>query len=481
MKMYNLARLLPKSLLIARHQRLPLALFLTDIITMTITAVTVLLLRDLFGGSVNFDAHLALLPFLLLAPATSFATGLYHTVPLPPPCELKRLSMATTVAYLAVAIFIFFTRGPELYSRFGFASAWIGTLITVPLMRGILRKKVAHARAWFSPTLIFGPGSGTEALSLILRRSPELGLDPVAICTTKGGTPECPIDQQLPVLDENGIKEFAKGNPDAYALIILGAQDRDTERELTEHISRLFRYVILLPRFIEGSGNLWFSPVEFGGLSGFMVRQNLLDGRRLMVKRVLDVCATLAASVIILPVVLLIALAIRMDSPGPAFFHQRRLGFGGKHFNILKFRTMRANAEEVLQEHLANSPELRAEWDKDQKLRNDPRVTRVGNFLRKTSLDELPQLWNVLCGEMSLVGPRPIVDNEIERYGSEFETYTRVRPGITGLWQISGRNDTLYTERVRLDRCYICNWSVWFDIWIIARTIPVVIYRRGAY
>jgi len=229
------------------------------------------------------------------------------------------------------------------------------------------------------------------------------------------------------------------------------------------------------------TGNIWLSPIEIGGLPGLMVRQNLLDPRRLTVKRTLDLIATTLALPLILPVMAVIALCIRLETPGPALFTQRRIGRDGYHFDILKFRTMYNDADTRLAECLEQSPELDAEWRRDHKLRCDPRVTRVGAFLRKTSLDELPQLWNVLRGDMSLVGPRPIVDSEVQRYDAAFATYTRVRPGITGLWQVSGRNNLSYPERVQRDMYYISNWSVWFDIWIIARTIPVVLHRDGAY
>jgi lipopolysaccharide/colanic/teichoic acid biosynthesis glycosyltransferase len=142
---------------------------------------------------------------------------------------------------------------------------------------------------------------------------------------------------------------------------------------------------------------------------------------------------------------------------------------------------MVTNAEEALKKHLAENPELQKEWDRDHKLRNDPRVTRVGKFLRKTSLDELPQLWNVLKGEMSLVGPRPIVEAEVKKYGAGYDFYTKVPSGLTGLWQVSGRNDTTYQERIRLDCFYVGNWSVWLDLCILFRTVSAVLLRKGAY
>jgi Undecaprenyl-phosphate galactose phosphotransferase WbaP len=162
-------------------------------------------------------------------------------------------------------------------------------------------------------------------------------------------------------------------------------------------------------------------------------------------------------------------------------YRQWRVGRNGRRIGVYKFRTMVRNADAVLREMLEKDPELAAEWERDQKLRCDPRVTRVGAFLRKTSLDELPQLINVVTGDMSLVGPRPVVEGERGKYGPVFDEYCRVRPGITGLWQVSGRNNTSYAERVAYDHYYINNWSVWMDIWILCRTVPVVLTGYGAY
>jgi lipopolysaccharide/colanic/teichoic acid biosynthesis glycosyltransferase len=162
------------------------------------------------------------------------------------------------------------------------------------------------------------------------------------------------------------------------------------------------------------------------------------------------------------------------------FFH-RRIGHGGRQFRMRKFRSMRKDGNKILEEYLANHPEERAEWAEKRKLRNDPRVTRVGRILRKTSLDELPQLWNVLRGDMSLVGPRPIVAEDATKYNEWFDHYCRVVPGLTGLWQVSGRSDTDYKKRVDLDSYYVRNWSPWFDIYLLARTVRVVLKGEGAY
>jgi len=197
-------------------------------------------------------------------------------------------------------------------------------------------------------------------------------------------------------------------------------------------------------------------------------------------KRAFDFLVALLLIVAISPILLLIALLAKLDG-GPAIFGHRRIGANGETFVCWKFRTMVRNADEVLARVLATYPEARAEWDRDFKLKNDPRITRIGRILRVTSFDELPQLFNVLKGEMSLVGPRPIVAKEIARYGSAFHDYARCRPGITGIWQVSGRNNIDYGARVRLDQEYARNWSLRRDSYILLQTAVVVIQGRGAY
>jgi lipopolysaccharide/colanic/teichoic acid biosynthesis glycosyltransferase len=200
-----------------------------------------------------------------------------------------------------------------------------------------------------------------------------------------------------------------------------------------------------------------------------------------LAKRGIDVSASCATIIALLPLWLLVAMAVKFTSRGPILFGHKRCGRDGRTFRVWKFRTMVPDADKVLQAYLSNNPEAMQEWKKDFKLRKDPRITALGKFLRRYSLDELPQLLNVLAGDMSLVGPRPIVQMEVERYGKAYELYTRVKPGLTGLWQVSGRNDTSYAERVQFDLHYIRNWSIWLDLSIIWKTFYVVFAARGSY
>jgi Undecaprenyl-phosphate galactose phosphotransferase WbaP len=197
--------------------------------------------------------------------------------------------------------------------------------------------------------------------------------------------------------------------------------------------------------------------------------------------RLFDIVCAAFALILLLPVLLFAVIAIRLSSPGPVFFVQHRVGRNGKSFPCLKFRSMVVDAQQRLDALLATSEEARREWALDQKLRSDPRITPIGQLLRKTSLDELPQLLNVLAGHMSIVGPRPIVENEIVRYGSRFTAYCAVRPGLTGLWQVSGRNEVSYETRVRLDAFYAARKSLAYDLTICFRTIPAVLLSRGCY
>ena len=197
--------------------------------------------------------------------------------------------------------------------------------------------------------------------------------------------------------------------------------------------------------------------------------------------RALDLVVATAALILTSPLLALAALLVFMGRNGPVLFAHERVGCAGKTFPVLKFRTMCVDADRVLREHLLANPEAMEEWSADHKLRRDPRVSAFGNFLRKTSIDELPQLFNVLRGEMSIVGPRPITPAEIEKYGSLYPAYCSVRPGITGVWQVSGRNDVSYQRRVEMDALYARKKSVLLDLRLMFETIPALLTRRGSY
>ncbi len=199
-----------------------------------------------------------------------------------------------------------------------------------------------------------------------------------------------------------------------------------------------------------------------------------------MGKRVFDVVAALGGLAVLLPILLTVALLIWLSDRGPALYGHRRVGRQGRTFLCWKFRSMVRNGDAVLAQHLAENPAAEREWRDTQKLTDDPRVTTIGRFIRKTSIDELPQLWNVLMGQMSVIGPRPITRTELDRYGKDRRYYLLVRPGITGLWQVSGRNSTTYERRIAIDRTYLENWSYSQDVMILWKTVPAVLKSEGA-
>lgn len=205
------------------------------------------------------------------------------------------------------------------------------------------------------------------------------------------------------------------------------------------------------------------------------------EKREEILKRAFDISFACIFLIVSFPVLVLLAIALQINSPGRLFFVQQRVGRHGRMFDCYKFRTMHEDAEALLEALLLESPDARKEWDMDHKLRNDPRVSKFGRIVRMLSLDELPQLFNILSGEMSVVGPRPIVRAEISKYNSYFKDYCAMKPGLTGLWQVSGRNDVTYNERVQLDCEYHRKASFWFDMGIVLKTVPAVLGAKGSY
>lgn len=468
-----------------------LALLTADCLALFGTMFLIGVIRILLGGEISLSQHVPLALFLLVAPIVNAFEGLYSGVPPALPEEMRLLGISTSIAYFCIAIFLFLGRG-DLPSRTVYVWSWFLSLGIVPLVRCTLRSRFSREVWWGMPTVVFGAGELVPRVKAYLNKHAEAGLFLKAhfinqACTEakEGGKN---VSQDVynglePLYNRSDLETFVRLYPRTCAIVVM---EKDAplpcRQELIDLASLLFSSVIIVPEDLsDGEMPFWVRPVEIGDVLCFKVRQNLLDPKRLALKRAMDLVLSVTGGIVILPFLVLIALAIKLESRGPIFFKQSRIGRGGQPIHILKFRTMVRNAEEVLQTYLQENPELREEWKADQKLRNDPRITKVGAWLRKTSLDELPQLWNVMQGEMSLVGPRPIVDEEIVKYSSAFASYTRVRPGMTGLWQVSGRNDLSYKQRVHLDRFYICNWSTWLDILILAKTFPVVLGRKGAY
>ena len=456
-----------------------LSLILTDVLAITLANSSSVIWRWVTGGSFEFQTYIALAPFLGLFIVAFAAFGLYQGSGLNPVEELRLTTLGITLVYALLGATSFFLRAAELYSRLAFIIALLLSLLLVPLARAITRSLFAKAAWWGVPVVILGAGETGRIIAKSLQKQPGLGLKLVAFLdddpNKHGELENIPVIGGLelaPILAERyGVR---------HALLAMPGAKRERLLEIIEDYGSFFPRLYLIPDLL-GVASLWASAKDYGGLLALEVRQNLLQPLSKRVKRTMDLVLVLLALPFLLPLTILIATAIGLESRGAVFFTQQRIGRGGKPFRAYKFRSMVQNAEQVLKSALEQNIELQEEWALNQKLRRDPRVTKVGWLLRKTSLDEMPQLWNVLVGQMSLVGPRPIVQNEITRYGDAFKLYCKVTPGLTGMWQVNGRNNTTYAERVRFDAYYARNWSVWLDIYILARTFRAVIRAEGAY
>ena len=351
----------------------------------------------------------------------------------------------------------------------------------IVLFRFILKKIFARLHLFEEPVLLMGAGLTAKILLRHIRN--DLGLNYRFIGYLEDYNPNPEVAKQLPylgkfadaarVIRETGVRKV---------LVMAPGLEQKNLQDLVYKIQPLVTSVAFIPDL----GTMPLSNMEMeslidGHVVMFNMRNNLRSRWNRLFKFVFDWCLTLVGTLCISPFLLLVGLWIYWDSPGPVIFKHRRIGKDGKEFYCYKFRSMCADADIKLKELLKNDPEARAEWEKDFKLKNDPRITKSGAFLRKTSLDELPQIFNVLKGEMSLVGPRPIIRDEIPRYGKYIDDYYMVRPGITGMWQTSGRSDIDYDERVQMDTWYVRNWSIWFDIVLLWRTLSVVLNKKGAY
>lgn len=451
----------------------------TDLFMLSVAGYTSVMVRLWLNGQYEPELYWQLWPILglfLLAYAT---VGLYPGIGMSPVEELRRTTLTTTLTYLALAAIVFLFREGEVYSRGVFLMVWPLSILLVLIGRVILRHVLAQHGWWGYPVMVLGAGKTGEMVVRTLKRNPSLGLKPILILD------DDPDKQRsvegVPVVGGLSLApSLARRLQIPYAIVAMPGVPRYRLLELLERYGQTFAHLFIIPDLF-GFSSLWVAAKDLGGVLGLEVRQQLLLPGPRVTKFLLEFVLTVCLGLLVLPLIVLITLLIKIDSPGPILYGQTRIGRDGQYFKAWKFRTMQQNADQILAHYLELHPELKTSWEQDHKLKDDPRITRIGKILRRTSLDELPQLWNVLRGEMSMVGPRPIVDEEVWRYAERFKLYLKVSPGITGLWQVSGRNDTTYEERVNLDAYYVRNWSVWLDIYIMARTIWVVIVGDGAY
>jgi Undecaprenyl-phosphate galactose phosphotransferase WbaP len=435
------------------------------------------------GRNIPLNSPWQLLALSLTFCGLSTVIGLYPATAMNPVVELQRLIVTVLLTSL-----VLFTENAFLgeLSRMELLTVTLMVpfaVVVLPAARFSARRFLPRYAWWGERAVVVGSGPQGRAVFQFFAASPQRGLRPIGLLDDRPDNywRGDEFDPGLPFLGRTSelVSICQKRN---VHWVVAAVADREPA-EIASVLNRgslIANLVVLSSPVLLPS--LWVESFEAAGLNGIHVRDRLLFPLQRITKRIFDVLVAGLLLLLASPFILLIGIIIRWKSPGSVFFGHERIGRNGRRFQAWKIRSMVPDAAARLKAHLAVNPAARQEWERDQKLRSDPRVIPgVGQLLRKTSLDELPQLWNVVCGDMSLVGPRPIVEDEIEKYREAWPLYLRVRPGVTGLWQISGRNNTTYDARVRLDTYYVRNWSMWLDYFILLRTVRTVVFREGSY
>jgi Undecaprenyl-phosphate galactose phosphotransferase WbaP len=438
-------------------------------------------LQGLYGhGALTEVATAGLVPAVVVWVGLRALLGLYPAYGFDAVEQLRRHTYSVFIALAMLAVFAIGFHVAGLLSRLQSAAFFAGLLVFAPFVRYLVTLGLKKIGFWGRPVVILSyKETGADILDL-LKRNWELGYQPVAIFEYRlhsyGGEGGGADDQQALAT----AVDIARKQGVDTAIFAMPYMRREHLAKLVSLASGYFQHVLVIPN-LGGITNSAVTARDLGGTLAVEIKYNLLNPWALRAKRAMDLCATVIGGIILLPLVLFLGLLIYLESGGPVFYQDRRMGRDGSTFSCAKFRTMVPDAEDLLWQMLEKDAGLRAEYSMHHKLRDDPRVTRVGRFLRKTSLDELPQLWNVFKGEMSLVGPRPYLLRESKAIGMTQSEILRVPPGMTGPWQVAGRNQTTFEDRVRMDAYYVRDWSVWLDVILLARTVKTVVLGRGAY
>jgi undecaprenyl-phosphate galactose phosphotransferase len=465
----------------------PLILFVLDYMTIVCGLLSAHFFRD------EMIAMLVpgILPFIVseqyyfvILPSVFLVFTLYeklYTKRLPLWQSIELLFKVCTYSVVVIVGILFFAGEAKEISRLAVFFSWLFVFAYLVGARFIAKRLLAKCGLWQKPVVLVGAGKTAELLSEAFANDPNMGYKIIGVIEDhyqgKSMLEKYPLLGNFANLEQAIV---ASGVQDV--LIAAPGLERESLLNVVYRVQPLVNNVSLVPNlFGIPLGNLEAEALFQQKALVLRIRNNLARGYNRLFKYSMDILLTCIGGLVLIPVFAIISLLIYLDSPGPVIFSHRRIGADGSTFPCYKFRTMVIDAEARLSAYLNSNPEAKAEWERDFKLKDDPRVTRIGKWLRKTSLDELPQLLNVLRGEMSLVGPRPIVQAEIIKYGDYINDYYLVRPGITGYWQVNGRSDVDYENRVQMDSWYVRNWSVWLDMVLLVQTAKIVVERKGAY
>lgn len=394
---------------------------------------------------------------------------------------IEKIFQASLYAVVAIVIVLYIGQIAASTSRMFIFLLWLFSFIYLTVFRYLTKKFLEKVQLLRIPVLIIGAGKTAELLVKGIINDAGMGYKIIGLlednCVRNG------ILKRFPVLGKFAdVEAVILKTGVQHVFIAAPGLEQEKLTRLIYKVQPLVKNIGIIPNLVGiPMGGIEVESLFNEKLMLLRLKNNLARSWNRYLKTIFDFALTLVGTVAISPILIFIAIWIYIDSPGPVIFKHTRIGKNGKKFPCYKFRSMCIDAKEKLAELLENDPVAKAEWERDFKLKNDPRITKSGAFLRRTSLDELPQIFNVLKGDMSLVGPRPVIEEELERYGEYVNDYLMVKPGITGMWQINGRNDTSYAERVCMDSWYVRNWSIWIDNLILWRTLKSVIRCKGAY
>jgi len=470
-----------QSTLLENRNKIVIALLvLLDILTISLAVIVSAgiryLLEPIMGGAVNWPLIFnGLIFYVIFNILLAWLNGLYPGFGMASVHEMQKVLYVVTLASVFLGVFLFLQQLALAYSRMIFILTWFLSALSMMLGRFALRNRFSKYAWWGIPMVVVGARGNVTPVIEKLFQNRRLGFRPVFYFDPNlnavdpiHGVPVIKDRQELEnIAEETGIQHVIFTDPVDNILALNFHWMRDVFPNIL--------FVLNTAPF----GSLWVRTIDLHGTLAVETNYHLLNKRETIIKRIFDMILTILLLLVSWPVFILLALLVRLDSKGPIFYKQERLGLNGEIFDSLKFRTMYNDAENKLQELLQSDPEASREYEKYHKLVNDPRVTRVGRVLRRYSLDELPQFINILKGDMNLIGPRSYLPRELPEMGKYAKIILKVKPGITGWWQVMGRNATSFQERLQLDEYYISNWSIWLDIYISIKTTWVLISGQG--
>jgi len=395
--------------------------------------------------------------------------------------DTKYLFKGLTVSFILIMVLVFVSRQFILFSRALIVLAWMMSLTLFPLLRTATKKILLKMGLWQKRIIVLGTKNAAKLVTQSIRKNHLLGYK-VAAFLTEDAKKTGKTLAGIPIMgDLNQLKKLSKQLGVKNVIIALPDFPQKELINIIENCEDFFETIRIVPN-IGSIFTLGVIVETLGDISTLSVTRNLVKPSNIFIKSIFEYILAIAIFTLLLPVFLIISFAIKIDSTGPVIFIQERLGKKGKVFKLYKFRSMYVDGDQRLEKFLEENPKAQKEWNKFQKVKeNDPRITRVGKIIRKYSLDEIPQLINFFKRNMNLVGPRPYLPREKVRIGKRSQIISRVKPGITGLWQVRGRSLLSFKERLVLDEYYIRNWSLWTDIFILLKTIDVFITQEGAY